>query len=182
MFWIIITHSFHVIQKFCQLSKISTDARQHLYMAHYIILIPCSFKYYCNFCLLHSDIYALIHNVIKQQISDKARKSRSFNEHPHYLGQAGYAGVKAKWIIEGHNSSTTVSGSSILDRSKDWILARSKQGADGNYTIPNEKTQIVADKVVWLVFMYYISLLVLHCYVHDYSFCMKFDTHTRLPV
>ena len=86
-----------------------------------------------------------------QQISEKARKSQSYYEHPHYLGQAGYAGKKAKWITEGYSSSTTLPSGSVLDRSIDWILARSKKGADGNYIVPNEKTKIVADKVVRLV-------------------------------
>ena len=101
-------------------------------------------------------------NVIKQKISEKARKSQACNEHPHYLGQAGYAGKKAKWIIEGHSSSTILPGGPVLDRSIDWILARSKKGADGNYVIPNEKTKMVADKMVRLVSMCFIALHVLN--------------------
>lgn len=87
-------------------------------------------------------------NVIKQEKSEKARKSRACNEHPHYLGQAGYAGKRAKWIAEGHDSTITLPSGSALDRSVDWVMARSKKGADGNYTIPNEKTRIIADKIV----------------------------------
>ena len=94
------------------------------------------------------DIYARILNVIKQQISEKARKNQTCNEHPHYLGQAGYAGKKAIWIAEGHSSSTILPGGPVLDRSIDWVLARSKKEADGNYVIPNEKTKMVADKMV----------------------------------
>ena len=64
------------------------------------------------------------------------------------MGQAGYAGKKAGWIVEGHSSSTTLPSGPILDRSVDWIMARSKKGADGKYEIPNEKTKLVAEKAV----------------------------------
>ena len=72
------------------------------------------------------------------------------------MGKTGYAGKKAKWITEGQSSSTTLPSGSFLDRSIDWVLARSKKEANGSYVIPNEKTRIVADKAVWLISMHFI--------------------------
>ncbi|XP_019163492.1 PREDICTED: uncharacterized protein LOC109159835 [Ipomoea nil] len=85
--------------------------------------------------------------------SKKAREKQLLNEHPHYLGNVGYAGKRPGWLISDplSSQSSCASISSALtsnDRSLDWVRARSKKGDDGNFYIPNEKTVSVVEKIV----------------------------------
>lgn len=90
-----------------------------------------------------------------QKISEKARASSSYNEHPHYLGRRGYAGKRDEWLVSDplqiSTSFAQLDSSSIIsfdDQSLNWVRARSKKQTDGTYYIPNEKTREVYDKVV----------------------------------
>ncbi|XP_019156997.1 PREDICTED: uncharacterized protein LOC109153602 isoform X2 [Ipomoea nil] len=85
--------------------------------------------------------------------SQKARERRALNEHPHFLGSAGYAGKRLEWMISDPLSSqpscASISSSLVCeDRSFDWVRARVKKSKDGSYYIPNEKTKEVFHKIV----------------------------------
>ncbi|XP_019156961.1 PREDICTED: uncharacterized protein LOC109153561 [Ipomoea nil] len=88
-----------------------------------------------------------------KEIRQKARERCALNEHPHFLGSAGYAGKRLEWMISDPLSSqpscASISSSLVFeDRSFDWVRARVKKSKDGSYYIPNEKTQEVFHKIV----------------------------------
>ncbi|XP_019188856.1 PREDICTED: uncharacterized protein LOC109183092 [Ipomoea nil] len=85
--------------------------------------------------------------------SEKAKERQACNVHPHFLGSAGYAGKKAEWMMSDplSSQSSCASVSSTLlsdDRSFDWVRAKVKKSKEGNYYIPNEKTQEVFHKII----------------------------------
>ncbi|XP_065882229.1 uncharacterized protein [Euphorbia lathyris] len=103
------------------------------------------------------DSYAKYVNTDEfKAISDKAKVSKSYDEHPHYMGRASYAQNEVRWrnkglysLLSGEESSNSLA-SGLLLRGKNWILARSKIDKDGNLIVPNEKTRQVKEKYdVW---------------------------------
>ncbi|XP_019168681.1 PREDICTED: uncharacterized protein LOC109164617 [Ipomoea nil] len=68
--------------------------------------------------------------------SQKARQRQACNEHPHFLGSAGYADKQPEWMISdplSSQSSCASVSSSLLsdDRSFDWVRARVKKSEEG---------------------------------------------------
>ncbi|XP_065856512.1 uncharacterized protein [Euphorbia lathyris] len=99
------------------------------------------------------DLYAKYVNTDGfKAISDKAKVSKSYDEHPHYMGRASYAQNEVRWrkkglysLLSGEESSNGVA-SGLLLRGQNWILGRSKIDKDGNLIVPNEKTRQVKEK------------------------------------
>ncbi|XP_065849857.1 uncharacterized protein [Euphorbia lathyris] len=87
-------------------------------------------------------------------ISDKAKISKSYDEHPRYMGQSSYAQKEVIWCNKGlYSSSSPLGGeskrvmNSLSIKGRNWILARSKIDEEGNLIVPNEKTQKVKVKI-----------------------------------